>query len=92
MSKTSRNGLVKSAYQIVTALIPAGLFMKSWPHRPKTKELNAIKLTILIYFAPGENPTEEVLKSIEESAVSSIGFNEHQRTSAIHVILTTFIF
>ena len=39
---------------------------------------------ILISFAPGENPSEEILTAIEDKAVSSIGFHEHQRISAIH--------
>ncbi|CZP18830.1 TraI/MobA(P) family conjugative relaxase [Legionella pneumophila] len=39
---------------------------------------------LLISFAPGENPPEDILKSIEERVVSSIGFKEHQRISAIH--------
>lgn len=39
---------------------------------------------LLISFAPGENPPEDILKAIEERVVSSIGFNEHQRISAIH--------
>ncbi|HAT3978654.1 TPA: relaxase/mobilization nuclease domain-containing protein [Legionella pneumophila] len=39
---------------------------------------------LLISFAPRENPPEDVLKAIEERVVSSIGFNEHQRISAIH--------
>ncbi|HAW6249042.1 TPA: relaxase/mobilization nuclease domain-containing protein [Legionella pneumophila] len=39
---------------------------------------------LLISFAPGENPSEDILKAIEERVVSSIGFKEHQRISAIH--------
>ncbi len=39
---------------------------------------------MLISFAPGENPSEEALKAIEERVVSSIGFKEHQRISAVH--------
>ncbi|VEG89824.1 TraI/MobA(P) family conjugative relaxase [Legionella spiritensis] len=39
---------------------------------------------LLISFAPGENPPEEILKAIEERVVSSIGFKEHQRISVIH--------
>ncbi|HAU0227395.1 TPA: relaxase/mobilization nuclease domain-containing protein [Legionella pneumophila] len=39
---------------------------------------------LLISFAPGENPPEEILKVIEERVVSSIGFKDHQRISAIH--------
>ncbi|MGC1181565.1 TraI/MobA(P) family conjugative relaxase [Legionella sp.] len=39
---------------------------------------------LLISFAPGENPSEEILQVIEDRVVSSIGFNEHQRISAIH--------
>jgi hypothetical protein len=39
---------------------------------------------VLISFAPGENPSEEILKAIEERVVSSIGFKDHQRISAIH--------
>ncbi|HHS2910623.1 TraI/MobA(P) family conjugative relaxase [Legionella pneumophila serogroup 1] len=38
----------------------------------------------LISFAPGENPSEEILKAIEDRVVSSIGFKEHQRISSIH--------
>ncbi|KTD62159.1 TraI/MobA(P) family conjugative relaxase [Legionella spiritensis] len=39
---------------------------------------------LLISFAPGENPPEDILKAIEERVVSSIGFRDHQRISAIH--------
>ncbi len=39
---------------------------------------------LLISFAPGESPSEGILKAIEERVISSIGFNEHQRISAIH--------
>lgn len=39
---------------------------------------------LLISFAPGENPSEDILKAIEERVVSSIGFEDHQRISAIH--------
>ncbi|AMQ26649.1 TPA: relaxase/mobilization nuclease domain-containing protein [Legionella pneumophila] len=39
---------------------------------------------LLISFAPGENPSEDILKAIEERVVSSIGFKDHQRISAIH--------
>ncbi|NCT57098.1 MAG: relaxase/mobilization nuclease domain-containing protein [Legionella sp.] len=39
---------------------------------------------VLISFAPGENPSEAVLKSIEDRVISSIGLHDHQRISAIH--------
>ncbi|HGK7612055.1 TPA: relaxase/mobilization nuclease domain-containing protein [Legionella pneumophila] len=39
---------------------------------------------MLISFAPGENPSNEVLKAIEERIISSIGFKDHQRISTIH--------
>ena len=39
---------------------------------------------MLISFAPGENPSSETLKAIEERVVSAIGFKEHQRISAVH--------
>ena len=39
---------------------------------------------LLISFAPGENPSQEVLQDIEEKVVSSVGFKEHQRVSATH--------
>ena len=39
---------------------------------------------MLISFAPGENPSAEALKAIEERVVSAIGFKEHQRISAVH--------
>lgn len=39
---------------------------------------------MLISFAPGEYPSEEVLKTIEDRIVASIGFKEHQRISVVH--------
>ncbi|KTD02738.1 TraI/MobA(P) family conjugative relaxase [Fluoribacter gormanii] len=39
---------------------------------------------VLISFAPGENPSDNVLREIEESVTSSIGFKEHQRISVVH--------
>jgi len=39
---------------------------------------------MLISFAPGENPTEEVLQEIEDRVISSIGFKEHQRIRVVH--------
>ncbi|MFT4059268.1 MAG: relaxase/mobilization nuclease domain-containing protein [Legionella sp.] len=39
---------------------------------------------LLISFAPGENPSPNVLKTIEDRVVNSIGFTNHQRISAIH--------
>lgn len=39
---------------------------------------------MLISFAPGENPSSQVLQKIEDAVVSSIGFNEHQRVSVVH--------
>lgn len=39
---------------------------------------------LLISFAPGESPTSDVLKAIEDKVVASVGFSEHQRVSAVH--------
>ncbi|AMV15208.1 TPA: relaxase/mobilization nuclease domain-containing protein [Legionella pneumophila] len=39
---------------------------------------------MLISFAPGENPTAQVLQEIEDTVASSIGFKEHQRISVVH--------
>lgn len=39
---------------------------------------------LLISFALEENPSEGILKAIEDRVVSSIGFKDHQRISAIH--------
>ncbi|MGC1183197.1 TraI/MobA(P) family conjugative relaxase [Legionella sp.] len=39
---------------------------------------------MLISFAPGESPSDQVLREIEESVTSSIGFKEHQRISVVH--------
>ncbi len=39
---------------------------------------------MLISFAPGENPSHEALRAIEDQVVSSIGFKEHQRISVVH--------
>ncbi|HBB7077766.1 TraI/MobA(P) family conjugative relaxase [Legionella pneumophila serogroup 1] len=39
---------------------------------------------MLISFAPGENPSPQVLREIEDRVVLSIGFKEHQRISVVH--------
>lgn len=39
---------------------------------------------VLISFAPGENPSAETLKVIEDRVASSIGFEDHQRISVVH--------
>ncbi|VEB33721.1 TraI/MobA(P) family conjugative relaxase [Legionella cherrii] len=39
---------------------------------------------MLISFAPGENPSLQVLQEIELKVASSIGFKEHQRISVVH--------
>ncbi|HAU0911823.1 TPA: relaxase/mobilization nuclease domain-containing protein [Legionella pneumophila] len=39
---------------------------------------------MLISFAPGENPSAQVLQEIEDKVASSIGFKEHQRISVVH--------
>ncbi|HCU5991572.1 TPA: relaxase/mobilization nuclease domain-containing protein [Legionella pneumophila] len=39
---------------------------------------------MLISFAPGENPSAQVLQEIEDTVASSIGFKEHQRISVVH--------
>src|SRR5688572_20664552 len=39
---------------------------------------------LLISFAPGESPSKSALKHIEEQVALSIGFDKHQRISAVH--------
>ncbi|HAT7753350.1 TPA: relaxase/mobilization nuclease domain-containing protein [Legionella pneumophila] len=39
---------------------------------------------MLISFAPGENPSPQVLQEIEDRVALSIGFKEHQRISVVH--------
>ena len=39
---------------------------------------------MLISFAPGENPSPQALREIEERVASSIGLKEHQRISVVH--------
>ncbi|HAT9142987.1 TPA: relaxase/mobilization nuclease domain-containing protein [Legionella pneumophila subsp. pneumophila] len=39
---------------------------------------------MLISFAPGENPSPQVLREIEDRVAMSIGFKEHQRISVVH--------
>lgn len=39
---------------------------------------------LLISFAPGEHPSAEVLRDVEDRICNAIGFGEHQRISAIH--------
>ncbi|MCK9709861.1 relaxase/mobilization nuclease domain-containing protein [Pseudomonas syringae pv. syringae] len=39
---------------------------------------------LLISFAPGEQPSAEILRDVEDRICASIGFGEHQRISAVH--------
>lgn len=39
---------------------------------------------LLISFAAEDNPSAKTLKEIEERAVATIGFSEHQRISTVH--------
>lgn len=39
---------------------------------------------LLISFPPGEKPSPEVLRDIEETLCASMGYGEHQRISAVH--------
>jgi len=39
---------------------------------------------LLISFAPGERPSSDVLKDIENKLCACIGYGEHQRISAVH--------
>lgn len=39
---------------------------------------------LLISFAPGEQPSPEILIDVENRICASIGFGEHQRISAVH--------
>jgi len=39
---------------------------------------------LLIGFPPGENPAPAVLRSIEERVCAALGYDEHQRISAVH--------
>ena len=39
---------------------------------------------LLISFAPGEQPSAEIMQDIESRICSAIGFGEHQRISAVH--------
>ena len=39
---------------------------------------------LLISFAPGEQPSAEILRDVENRICAAIGFGEHQRVSAVH--------
>jgi len=39
---------------------------------------------LLISFRPGENPSPEVLKAIEDRICKGLGYGDHQRVSAVH--------
>ncbi|KTC67020.1 hypothetical protein Lani_3365 [Legionella anisa] len=39
---------------------------------------------MLMSFAPGENPSSQVLREIEDRVALAIGFSEHQRISVVH--------
>lgn len=39
---------------------------------------------LLISFAPGEQPSADILRDVEDRICASIGFGEHQRISAVH--------
>lgn len=39
---------------------------------------------LLISFAPGEKPSAEVLRDVEDRICAAMGYGEHQRVSAVH--------
>lgn len=39
---------------------------------------------LLISFPPGESPSDDVLRDIETRLVASLGYEDHQRVSAVH--------
>nr|WP_322075505.1 TraI/MobA(P) family conjugative relaxase [Burkholderia cenocepacia] len=49
-----------------------------------TKAENDKTYHLLISFPPGETPAADVLRDIEARLVASIGYEEHQRVSAVH--------
>ncbi|CAM4473542.1 MAG: Protein TraI [Legionella sp.] len=61
----------------------AGLEVKATQDRNKRAQGDK-SYHLLISFAPGESLTPDVLKTIEDRVVASIGLSEHQRISAIH--------
>ncbi|CAM4497632.1 MAG: Protein TraI [Legionella sp.] len=61
----------------------AGLEVKATQDRNKRAQGDK-SYHLLISFANGESLTPEVLKTIEDRVIASIGLSEHQRISAVH--------
>ncbi len=52
--------------------------------RLNTRSNNDKTYHLIISFRAGENPSQEVLKAVEERVCSGLGFAEHQRISVVH--------
>lgn len=82
-SKTERLGLVNATnceadtMQAVIGEVLATQQLNTRAEGDKTFHL-------IVGFPPGENPSEAVLKDIEERLCAGLGFGEHQRVSAVH--------
>ena len=49
-----------------------------------TRSENDKTYHLLISFAPGEQPSADVMRDIEDRMCAAVGFGEHQRISAVH--------
>src|SRR5574340_1065337 len=52
--------------------------------RQNTRAAGDKTFHLLVSFRPGEHPTAETLKAIEERLCAGLGYGEHQRVSAVH--------
>lgn len=52
--------------------------------RQNTRAAGDKTFHLLVSFRPGEHPTAETLKAIEERLCVGLGYGEHQRVSAVH--------
>lgn len=53
-------------------------------HRPGRKSTASRNYHLVISLPPGERPTADVLRVLEDRLVDAIGYSEHQRLSAVH--------
>jgi hypothetical protein len=52
--------------------------------RQNTRAAGDKTFHLLVSFRPGERPTPEILKAIEERICAGLGYGDHQRVSAVH--------
>lgn len=81
--KTERLGLV-TATNCEAATMQAVIGEVLATQRQNTRAAGDKTFHLLVSFRPGERPTPETLKAIEERICAGLGYGDHQRVSAVH--------